>query len=261
MILDSFRLDQRVAIVTAASSGIGARTAIALAEVGASVVVGARRADALADVVEQIEAVGGQALPVAGSLADRDGMATLVDRTVAEFGGIDIVVNNAGGSMPRAFPDETEQAFEQAFHWNVTTAFNLTQLALPHLLERPGASVVNMASVAGQHASRGFAAYGTAKAAMIKLTKHLAADLAPKVRVNAVAPGAIRTPALEGVLNDDLEKAMADGTPMKRIGEVDDIAAAVLYLASPAAGYVTGECLAVSGGIQGSNLEMGIPDL
>ncbi|MDH3707758.1 MAG: SDR family oxidoreductase, partial [Acidimicrobiia bacterium] len=130
-----------------------------------------------------------------------------------------------------------------------------------HLLERPGSSIINIASVAGRFGSRGFAAYGTAKAALIKLNRHLASDLAPKVRVNAIAPGAIRTDALGTVLTDELEQAMADGTPMRRIGEPADIAAAAVYLASPAAAYVTGECLAVSGGIETSNLEMGLPDL
>ena len=110
--------------------------------------------------------------------------------------------------------------------------------------------------------SRGFVAYGTAKAAMIELTKRLALDLAPRVRVNAIAPGAIATDALELVTSDEgLTKAMEDGTPMRRIGDVGDIAAAAVYLASPASAYVTGRCLQVDGGVNASNLEMGIPDL
>ncbi|MDH4171584.1 MAG: glucose 1-dehydrogenase [Acidimicrobiia bacterium] len=261
MILDSFRVDDRVAVISAASRGIGAAIAVALAEAGAHVVIGARSAETLAEVAGAVEATGRRAVVVPGDLSERDGMAALVDAAVAELGGIDIVVNNAGGSMPQPFLDTSERAFEMAMHWNVTTAFNLTQLATPHLLERPGSSVINIASVAGRFGSRGFAAYGTAKGALIKLTRHLASDLAPRVRVNAIAPGAIRTDALGSVLTDELEAAMSAGTPMRRIGEPADIAAAAVYLASPAASYVTGECLAVGGGVEVSNLEMGIPDL
>ena len=261
MLLDLFRVDDRVAVVSAASRGIGAASAIALAQAGADVVIGSRSADKLAEVATAIEGTGRRVVVVPGDLSTREGMAGLVDAAVAEFGHIDIVVNNAGGSMPRPFLDTSEAAFDMAMRWNVTTAFNLSQLATPHLLEREGSSIVNIASVAGRFGSRGFAAYGTAKAALIKLTRHLANDLAPKVRVNAVAPGAIRTDALGTVLDDDLEALMAEGTPLRRIGEPDDIAAAVLFLASPAAAYVTGECLAVSGGLETSNLDLGLGDL
>ena len=133
--------------------------------------------------------------------------------------------------------------------------------AVPHMLDAGGGSIVNIASAAGRHASRGFTAYGTAKAAMIQLTRTMAADLAPRIRVNAIAPGAIVTDALASVLNDDLQALMEAGTPMRRIGEVDDIAAAAVYLASEASSYVTGQILPVDGGIQTSNFDMGIPDL
>ncbi len=261
MILDSFRLDDRVVVVSAASRGIGARIATSMGEVGAKVVVGARSADALEGVAQQIRSAGGEAIAVVGDLSDRAGMDRLVAAAMEHYGQIDAVVNNAGGSGPKAFADTSERSFELAFRWNVTSAFNLSQAALPHLLQSRHANIINIASVAGQFSNRGFAAYGTAKGALIKLTRHMAQDLSPKVRVNAIAPGAIRTSALEGVLNDELEEAMNAGTPLKRIGEVDDIAAAAVYLASDAASYVTGECLAISGGVQGSNLELGLPDL
>lgn len=262
MILDLFRLDGKVAIVTAAGRGIGARIATAFAEVGADVVIGARTADQLADVAAQVEALGRRAVVVPGDLSTREGMARLVDAAVAELGGIDVVVNNAGGSMPQPFMDTTEKVFEQALHWNVTTAFNLTQLAVPHMLERGQGSVVNITSVAGSFADRGFVAYGTAKAALMKLTRHTAQDLAPRIRVNSISPGAIATSALDMVLQmPELERAMIDNTPLGRLGVVDDIAAAAVYLASPAAAYVTGRDVRVDGGIEGSNLEMGLPDL
>jgi 7-alpha-hydroxysteroid dehydrogenase len=181
---------------------------------------------------------------------------------VASFGGIDVIVNNVGGSMPQGFMDTSENAFDGAMRWNVTTAFNLSQLAVPHMLDRPGANIVNIASTAGLFASRGFAAYGTAKAALIHLTKALAQDLAPKIRVNAVCPGAIATSALDIVLQTpELERAMSDATPLGRLGRPEEIAAAALYLAAPASAYTTGQFLGVDGGITGSNLDMGIADL
>jgi 7-alpha-hydroxysteroid dehydrogenase len=199
---------------------------------------------------------------VTGDLGSRAGMEALVDRAMQEFGRIDIVVNNAGGSMPGPFLSTTEEAFNEALRWNVTTAFNLTQLAVPHMLEVGGGSVINIASAVGRFADRGFCAYGTSKAAMIHLTRNLAADLAPKIRVNVIAPGAIATSALDIVLqNEALERQMIERTPLGRIGDVEDIAAGAVYLASAASGYVTGRVIDIDGGVQRSNLDMSIPDL
>ena len=143
-----------------------------------------------------------------------------------------------------------------------STAFNLTQLAVPYLAESKNGSVINIASAAGRFPSRGFAAYGTAKAAMLQLTLNSALDLAPRIRVNAIAPGAIKTDALEIVLtNEEIHQTMVNGTPMGRLGEVSDVAAAAVYLASPAASFVTGQILGVDGGIRSSNFDMGIPDV
>jgi 7-alpha-hydroxysteroid dehydrogenase len=262
VILDLFRLDGKVAIVTAAGRGIGARIATAFAEVGADVVIGARTEEQLRDVAAQVEALGRRAVVVPGDLSTREAMGTLVDAAIDELGRIDIVVNNAGGSMPQPFMDTTEKAFDHALRWNVTTAFNLSQLAVPHLLEQGGGSILNITSVAGSFADRGFAAYGTAKGALMKLTRHMAQDLAPKIRVNSVSPGSIATSALDMVLQmPELEQAMIDGTPLGRLGTVDDIAAAAVFLSSPAGSYITGRDIRVDGGIEGSNLEMGIPDL
>ena len=262
MTLDQFRLDGKVAIITGAGRGIGAATAITFAEAGADLVIGSRTEEQLAEVAAEVESHGRRAVTVTGDLSWREGLAALVDAAVSEFGGIDIVVNNVGGSMPQAFMDTTEKAFNGAMRWNVSTAFNLTQLAVPHLLARPEANVVNIASTAGLFAGRGFAAYGTAKAALVHLTRELAQDLAPKIRVNAVCPGAIATSALDIVLQTpELEQAMNDRTPLGRLGQPAEVAAAVLYFAGPAAAYTTGQILGVDGGITGSNLEMGIADL
>jgi 7-alpha-hydroxysteroid dehydrogenase len=262
MVLEKFMVEGQVAIVTGAGRGIGAATATALAEAGADVVIGARTAAQLDAVAATVEEFGRRAVVVAGDLSTRDGMESLVEAAKTELGRVDILVNNVGGSMPQPFLDTTERDFRHALSWNVTTAFNLTQLAVPVMLESGGGSVVNIASSAGLFAMRGFAAYGTGKAAMIHLSRELAQDLAPKIRVNVVCPGAIATSALDVVLqHDEIRQSMIEGTPLRRLGEAWEIAAAVLYFASPAGAYATGQVLAVGGGIEGSNLEMGIPDL
>jgi 7-alpha-hydroxysteroid dehydrogenase len=262
MILDLFQLANRVAIVTGAGRGIGAAIAQAFAEVGADVVIGARTEAQLDEVAAGVRALGRRAAVVSGDLASRAGMEALVDRAMQEFGRIDIVVNNAGGSMPGPFLGTTEKAFNEALRWNVTTAFNLTQLAVPHMLEGDGGSVINIASAVGRFPDRGFCAYGTSKAAMIHLTRNLAVDLAPRIRVNAIAPGSIATSALDIVLqNEAIKREMIGRTPLKRIGNVEEIAAGAVYLASAASGYVTGRVIDIDGGLQRSNLDMNIPDL
>src|SRR4051794_9840401 len=262
MLLDRFRLDDRVAIITAAGRGIGAASALALAESGADVVISARTADQLDDVAAQVKERGRRAVVVPADLSDLDAVAGLVDTAREEFGRLDIVVNNVGGSMPMPFADTDVKAFEGAFHFNVTTAFALTKAALPHLLDSGNGSVVNITSAMGRFRDRGFVAYGTAKAALAHMTRLLAADVAPKVRVNGVAPGSIATSALDLVLTDQtLHDEMVSKTPLRRLGVADDIALAVLYLASDAAAYVTGKVLEVDGGIEASNLDMHLPDL
>jgi 7-alpha-hydroxysteroid dehydrogenase len=262
MLVDRFRLTDRVAVVTGAGRGIGAACARALAEFGADVVLTARTESQLREVAADIERLGRRALVVPADVSDLSTLPALVDATVAEFGRLDVVVNNAGGSMPQPFLDTSVKAFEGAFHFNVTTAFALTQAATPHLLEHGHGAVVNISSVMGRVRDRGFAAYGTAKAALAHLTRLLAADLAPRVRVNAIAVGSVATSALEIVLtNDALRTEMVDKTPLKRLGEPEDIALAALYLASDAAGFVTGKVWEVDGGIEAANLGLGLPDL
>jgi 7-alpha-hydroxysteroid dehydrogenase len=181
---------------------------------------------------------------------------------VSELGGVDIVVNNAGGAMPRPFLDTSAGYLERAFHFNVTTAFVLTKAAVPAMLERGGGAVVNISSTMGRLADRGMVAYGTAKAALAHMTRLTAADLAPKITVNAIAVGSVATSALEVVTSDEgMLSSMESLTPLQRIGQVDDIAAACLYLTSPAGSFVTGKVLEVDGGLQAPNLPLGIPDL
>ena len=262
MLIDRFRLDGRTAIVTAAGRGIGAASALACAEAGADVVIAARTASQLDEVAAQVATLGRRAVVVPADLSDVAAIEGLVDTAIREFGRLDIVVNNVGGSMPQPFSDTDVRTFEEAFHFNVTTAFALTRAALPHLLDTGNGSVVNITSAMGRFRDRGYVAYGTAKAALAHMTRLLAADCAPKVRVNGVAPGSIATTALEIVLTSEpMHAEMVSKTPLRRLGDAEDIALAVLYLASDASSYVTGKILEVDGGIEASNLDMHLPDL
>jgi 7-alpha-hydroxysteroid dehydrogenase len=262
MILDRFRLTDRAAVVTGAGRGIGAATALALAEAGADVVISSRTEDQLAEVAKRIEAVGRRAVVVPADLSDLDTLPGLAEAAKEAFGRLDIVVNNVGGTMPRAFLDTTPGALERAFHFNVSTAHALTRAAVPIMLEGGGGAVVNVSSIAGRTKNRGFVAYGTAKAALTHFTRLAAMDLAPRIRVNAIAVGSVATSALEVVLtNDELRTTMEESTPLRRIGEPEDIAAAIVYLCSPAGAYVTGKILEVDGGLDHPNLDLGLPDL
>lgn len=262
MVLERFRLDNRVAIVTGAGRGIGAASALALAEVGADVVLAARTADQLQEVAAQIEAMGRRAVVVAADLSDLDQVSALAQKAMEALGQIDVVVNNVGGAMPREFAKTNVSALEEAFHFNVSTAHALTRAALPHLLAGDGGAVVNISSVMGRVSGRGYLAYGTAKAALAHWTRLAARDLSPRVRVNAIAVGSVATSALEIVTGDEgLTAQMEANTPLRRIGDPDDIAATVLFLASPAGAYLTGKVLEVDGGIDQPNLDMGLPDL
>lgn len=265
MILDRFLLTDRVAVVTGAGRGIGAATAVALAEAGADVVLSARTSGDLDQVAEAITATGRRAHPVVADLSDVDTAAGLAATALDTFGRLDIVVNNLGGAYPRPLLETTTDFLESAFRFNVSTAHALTSAAAPIMLEhdRPGGgAVVNISSIMGRVSGRGFVAYGTAKAALAHLTELTAYDLAPRIRVNAIAVGSVATSALDLVLgNEEIAGRMAAATPLRRIGDVEEIAAAVLFLASPAGGYITGKVIEVDGGLQAPNLELGLPDL
>jgi 7-alpha-hydroxysteroid dehydrogenase len=262
MLLDRFRLPGRVAIVTGASRGIGAATALGLAEAGADVVVSSRDPATLNDLVDCIGAeTGRRAVGVPADLSDLDTLPALIEAAIHGLGRLDVVVNNVGGTMPRPFLDTKPRVLETAFHFNVTVAFELTRLAVPHLLAAGGGSVVNIGSTMGRLADRGFVAYGTAKAALAHMTRLAAVDLSPRIRVNAIAPGSIETDALATVLDDTMRSTMTANTPLGRLGTPEDIAAAVVYLASEAGSFLTGKVLEVDGGLNAPNLPLGLPDL
>jgi 7-alpha-hydroxysteroid dehydrogenase len=263
MILDRFRLDDQVAVVTGAGRGLGAAIAVAFAQAGADVVIASRTESELRAVAAQVQEAGRRAHVVVADLAHPETTATLAREAVESFGRLDIVVNNVGGTMPGALLDTPTEALKNAFKFNVATAHALTSAAVPLMLEHSGGgSVINITSTMGRLAGRGFAAYGTAKAALAHYTRLSALDLAPRVRVNAIAPGSILTSALDVVAsNEQLRTPMEKATPMRRLGDPDDIAAAAVYLASPAASYLTGKTLEVDGGLTFPNLDLPLPDL
>ncbi|MDF2584749.1 MAG: short-chain dehydrogenase, partial [Mycobacterium sp.] len=215
------------------------------------------------EVAEQVAAVGRRAHVVVADLAHPESTAALAAQAVEAFGKLDIVVNNVGGTMPGPLLDTSTKDLKDAFTFNVGTAHALTVAAVPLMLEHSGGgSIINITSTMGRLSGRAFAAYGTAKGALAHYTRLSALDLCPRIRVNAIAPGSILTSALDIVAsNEALRDPMEKATPMRRLGDPSDIAAAAVYLASPAGGYLTGKTLEVDGGLTFPNLDLPIPDL
>lgn len=244
-------LNGKVALVTGASSGIGEATAIALAEAGAAVVLGARREDKLADLVDRINRNGGRAVYRKTDVTKAHDTQALVDLAVTEFGGLDIAFNNAGieGSGLHPIVEDSEENFDQIHNINVKGVWNSLRAQIPALIERGGGSIINNSSVAGRKGFGGFSAYVASKFAVEGLSRSAAAELAEsRVRVNTVAPGPIDTQMLDRITGGD-HAMFADATPMKRAGEVDEIAQTVVFLASDASSYITGQSLAIDGGM------------
>ena len=261
MILDRFRLDGKVALVTGAGRGIGAGIALGFAEAGADVALGARTMSEVEEVAAQVRKLGRRAVALPCDVMERAQLEAFVEQSAKELGRIDVVVNNAGGWPPKGWQRTNEKFLEGAFRFNVTQAFLLSRMAIPHMRAHGGGAIVNVSSAISRLIDPGFIAYGTSKAALNYMTKALAAEVAPEVRVNAIAVGAVDTSALRPFLNEDLEAKMASMTPMGRIGKPEDIALMALYLASPASSWVTGKIFEVDGGTEKSNWPLDLSDL
>jgi 7-alpha-hydroxysteroid dehydrogenase len=254
-LLDRFRLDGTVAVVTGSGRGIGRGIALGLAEAGADVAVTGRRADEVAVVAAEVEARGRRALALPVDLREDGSSERLAQAATHALGPVGVWVNNAGGSDVKTvqpLAETSDDTFRSMLEMNLVVAFQGARAAAARM--RPGGCIVNIASGAGMRAAPNTGAYGAAKAGVLNLTLTLAAELAPRgIRVNAVSPGPVPTEAFRNVLDfsDQQLRALAATVPLGRLGTPEDIAAAVLYLASPAAAWVTGQNILVSGGREG----------
>jgi NAD(P)-dependent dehydrogenase (short-subunit alcohol dehydrogenase family) len=246
----SFSIDGQVALVTGATGGIGAELASALGDVGARVGVAGRPGERRDVVVERIRSAGGEAAAIDLDLTDRASIDAAVDHVVATFGRIDILVNNAGLGTNHDAIDATEAEWDELFAVNVRGLFFACQSAARRMLPQRSGRIINMASQAGLVGIRRHAAYSASKSAVIGLTRVLALEWSPQgITVNAIAPTWVYTPGTAERLDDPTFLAsVLERIPAGRVATTSDVAAAVVYLASPAAGMVTGSVLTVDGG-------------
>jgi 7-alpha-hydroxysteroid dehydrogenase len=246
--MDSFRMEGQVALVTGSGAGIGLAIAQAFAEAGAKVVVSDRAAETAEAAAKGIRDAGGEAIHVACDVTKEEDLERVMKAAIERFGKLTVVVNNVGGGGPQPF-DMPMEKFEWAYRLNVFSMFRLCQLAAPYLEQAGGGAILNISSMAGENTNKMMTSYGSSKAAVNHLTRNMAFDLGPKqIRVNAIAPGAIRTAALATVLTPEIEQAMVRKTPLGRLGEPGDIARAALFLCAPASAWISGQVLTVSGG-------------
>lgn len=251
-LLDKFTLHDQVALVTGAGKGIGKAIALAYAEAGAKVACAARTQADVDAVAAQIRAAGGEAIAISCDVNQADQREAAVAATLAAFGKLTHLVNNAGGGGPNNPLKLSWQEFDQSMHFNVTSAYHLIQLSAPHMFKAGQGNIINITSGAARYVQRGFSRYAAAKAALTQLGFMLAQDFAPTIRINAIAPGPIMTDALQGVMTDEIRQIMEKNTPLKCLGDAEDIAAAALYLATPASRWVTGKVIEVDGGAESS---------
>lgn len=248
-ILDKFKLDGKIAIVTGASKGLGASMAVGLAEAGADVVIVAR--GDLTDTQKRVEAAGGKALLIQADLGDREQTKAIVSKVVAEWGSPDILINNAGTIRRNDFVDFTEKDWDDVMEINLSSQFFLTQEFVKSLAEADkGGKVVNIASMLSFQGGIRVPSYTASKSGVMGLTRLMANELAGKgIQVNAIAPGYMATDNTEPLRNDvERNKAILDRIPAGKWGDPDDLNGAVVFLSSAAANYVTGYTLAVDGG-------------
>jgi 7-alpha-hydroxysteroid dehydrogenase len=246
-----FDLTNKTAIVTGGGNGIGRSACETLAAFGANVVVSDLRPEDAEKVCHGIKAHGGNAIAASCNVTVDEDLKNLVNNALETFGSIDILVNNAGGGgAGRENPFKiTLEDFKWVFQLNVFSAWRLSQLCAPEMKKGGYGSIVNITSMASINKSPNISAYASSKAALNHMTANLAHDYGPfGIRVNAVGPGATKTQALAKVLTPEIESKMLSGTPIKRLGEVEDIAGAILYFAAPVSEWVSGQVLFVNGG-------------
>jgi len=243
-------LSGKIAIVTGASRGIGEGIAFGFAESGATVVLASRNLERLENVAHKIVQMGGEARAYKVDVTREEDVKSLVEAVSGEFGRIDILVNNAGVIVRKRAEEHTTQDWDLVLHTNLRGAFWCGREVAKVMIAQRKGKIINIASVMGVVARPTISAYAASKAALIQLTKAWAVEWAPyNINVNAIAPGFIETEMTEPLRqNREVMKYVLDRTPLRRLGQVDDIVGAALFLASEAASYITGHCLAVDGG-------------
>ena len=241
-------MTDRTVIVTGGTRGIGLALAEGFVLAGARVVVASRKADACDAAAAHLRGLGGQAIGVATHTGDVDALGELVDRTVAEFGGVDVVVNNAANALAQPFGQMTPDAWTKSYEVNLRGPVFLTQHALPHLKASTHAAVLNMVSVGAFNFAPMLSIYASGKAALMSMTRSMAAELSPHgIRVNALAPGPVNTDMMRNNPQEAIDH-MVGGTLMKRLAEPDEMVGAALLLCSDAGSYLTGQAIIVDGG-------------
>jgi NAD(P)-dependent dehydrogenase (short-subunit alcohol dehydrogenase family) len=249
---DPFRLDGQVAIITGSSRGIGKETALLMARLGAKIVVSSRKAEACEEVAKQIRAEGGEAAVIACNVSSKPDVEALIAGTVARFGRIDILVSNAAANPAFGPMSElSDEAFDKIMATNVKANLWLCNMVIPGMAERGGGAVVIISSIAGLRASPMIGAYGISKAADFALARTLAVEWSGRnIRINCVAPGLIRTDFARALWEDPERLAKRNAaTPLRRIGEPDEIATVAAFLAAPAASFITGQTIVADGGV------------
>jgi len=256
MILDKFALTGKVAIVTGAGRSIGRGIALGFAEAGADVVCVARTVSQIEATAADIRSLGRRAIAVPCDVREAEQVEDMVSKAVDEFCHIDILVNTAGAGYLKPAMETSERAWEFQLRQNLTSAFLCSKAVVKVMMEQKAGSIVNISSRAGDQPAVGMIAYGVSKAGMNHLTRTMAFELAPYIRVNCISPGAVWTETSAETLGPAKDRIIR-GTPLNRMGTPEDIALAAIYLASPASSWVTGKILEVDGGIYGQVFKVG----
>lgn len=244
------RLEGKVAIVTGSTSGMGRATAVLYAREGAKVVVTGRNEERAKAVVEQIKNEGNEAMYVIVDTSKVEDAKVLVDKTIEAYGTVDVLFNNAGTLSMSSLQNVSLEEWNTVMNVNLTASLYLTQLVAPIMKAKGKGVIVNTSSIAGFGAHHGFAAYVTSKHAMNGLTKSMAWELGPEIRVNAIAPGAIHTAMVDSIGGPAVLQGMIDGSPMKRVGQPEDIANVALFLATDESSFIDGQIIKVDGGFE-----------
>ncbi|WP_060771094.1 7-alpha-hydroxysteroid dehydrogenase [Methylobacterium sp. AMS5] len=246
--LRCFGLEGEVALVTGGGAGIGRAICETFSAAGAAVVVSDIAIDAAQTIAAGIVKAGGRAVGIGCNVTKEEDLKAAVQAAIGHFGALTILVNNAGGGGPKPF-DMPVEDFRWAFELNLFSTFRLSQLSAQPMAAEGRGAILNISSMAGENRNVRMTSYGSSKAAVNHLTRNMAFDLGPQgIRVNAIAPGAIRTDALASVLTPEAETLMLRHTPLGRLGEPEDIARAAQFLCSPAASWISGQILTISGG-------------